>query len=92
MVDLMTVVFIAAILLRATDTSRSIDSAWFDGFFLVTLTDVPARLDFWDGVAQVLALFAGLLVIVGGLALILSVISKRLSSEGPFVGPSHSRD
>ena len=56
MVDLITVVFIAAILLRATDTSRSFDTAWFDGFFLVTLTDVPARLDVGDGLAQVAAL------------------------------------
>ena len=83
MVDLITIVFVAAVLLQATDPSRSIDSAWFDAFFLVTLTDVPARIDFWDGVAQVASLFAGLLLIVGGLALILSVVSTRLSERRP---------
>ena len=36
MVDLLTIVFVAAILLRATESSLPIDSAWFNGFFLTT--------------------------------------------------------
>ena len=84
-------IFVVANLLRATAAGPSIDTAWFNAFFLVTLTDIPPRLDFWDGVAQVTGLSGGPLLIAGGLALVVSVVSKRLSSEGPHVGPSHSR-
>jgi hypothetical protein len=89
--DLLTIVFVGAILLRMTSSAYSIDGGWFSAFFLTTLTEIPPRLDFWDGVSQVMVASAGLLLLAGGLTVVLSVVSKRLSNEGDHVGPSHAR-
>jgi hypothetical protein len=89
--DGFTLVFVAAIFLRAAGVGSSATESWFDAFFLMTLTDVPPRTGFWEDVALFAGLSSGLLLIVGGVTIVLSTVATRFRSEGPHLGPSHAR-
>jgi hypothetical protein len=73
---------IAAIWIRATGLAASSGQAWFDGFSLVTQLERPAATTTWQIVAVVLAEATALLLLLGGIAVVIDLVPKKLRETG----------
>jgi hypothetical protein len=84
--NLLEIIFIGAILFRATGAG-SLTGSWFDSFFLVTQLDFPGEhTAFWPQAAKVVIEISSLVLLLGGLAALVDLIGRKLT-EGPWRGP-----
>jgi hypothetical protein len=86
--NLLEIIFICAILLRAAGKPGSLSGSWFDSFFLVTQLNFPGRdTAFWEQVAKVIIEVSSLVLLLGGLSALVDLIGGKLT-EGPWHGPA----
>jgi hypothetical protein len=83
--NLLEIVFVGAILFRATGVSGSVSGCWYASFFLVTQLNLPEGTTFWQQASKALVETSSLVLLLGGLSALVDLVGSKLR-EGPWGG------
>ena len=86
--NLLEIVFVGAILFRATGVASSLSGCWYKSFFLVTQLNLPVGTTFWQQASMTLVEISSLVLLLGGLSALIDSVGRKLR-EGAWSGPGY---